>query len=300
MKFLVIGASGFIGSHLMNELRRSGHEVIGTSSHEGVDGLLKFDLLVDTLTKAIPRRFLELGDPPVIVLAAVQGNMDRCLADPHTSRLINVAKPIALIRHAMSYGAPVLFLSTGHVFDGTLGNRIESDPIKPVNEYARQKLEVEQFLQDEYPNALIARMDKVVGETSRHHHLLTEWWELARDHMPIVCVEGMEISPTSVNDISKGLKLAAERGLRGIFHLAGPDRMTRAELANRFCAIGNVKSPVVEKPLSAFGFLDGRALRSSLNGNKFQDAIGMRFSTANDILQRFFKNSGALPSPTDY
>lgn len=300
MKFLIVGASGFIGSHLLDELRRSGHEVIGTASRPGVHGLLKLDLLNDRLIDTVPLRFLESGEPPVLFLTAVQGNMDRCLTDPETSHLINVAKPIALIRDAIGFGCPVFFLSTGHVFDGAFGNRGEGDPTNPVNQYARQKFQVEQFLQSECPSAFIARMDKVIAETTQHHHLLTEWIGLARDQKPIVCVEGMEISPTSVNDIARGLHRAAELGLKGTYHLAGPDRMTRAELAHRFCAKGNLSIEVIEKPLSAFGFLDRRALKSSLNGNKFCDASGMLFSRAGDILERFFKNLGGHASPPDH
>jgi len=289
VKFLVIGGSGFIGSHVMHELEHSGHEVIGTASRPGVHGLLKLDLLRDRLQDAIPRRFFD-KESPVIVFAAVQGNMDQCFSHQEASRLVNVTKPIALIRDAVKLGGRVVFLSTGHVFDGATGNRREEEQVNPVNQYARQKFEVEQFLQKELPHALIARMDKVVGETLRYRHLLSEWWNLASNRQPIICVEGMEVSPTSVMDIARGLRCAAELRLSGTYHLAGPDRLTRAELARRFCASGDLDADVLEKPLEEFGFLDARAIKSSLNGEKFSSASGLRFSSADQILERFFKN----------
>ncbi len=301
MKFLVIGASGFIGSHVMDELQRSGHEALGTASRAGVRGLVKFDLLSDTISDSIPRHFFESAEAPVIIHASVQGKMDQCLTNSETSRLINASKPIELLREASSLGCRIIFLSTGHVFNGSLGNRNESDPTNPVNEYARQKFEVEEFLRSEHPDALIARMDKVIGEDLRHPHLLSDWWNLARAGSPLVCIKGMEISPTSVIDIACGLIRAAELGLKGTYHLAGPDRMTRAELAVRFCAAGDFDSAIIEKPLDAFGFLDGRALKSSLNGEKFRTATGMSFSPADQILERFFTNARqATPSPTDH
>lgn len=301
MKFLVIGASGFIGSHLMDELRRSGHEAIGTASRTGIRGLLKFDLLSDTLSNSIPHRFFESEEPPVVVLTAVQGNMDLCLADSEKSRIINATKPIELLREASSLGCRIIFLSTGHVFDGSIGNRRETDPINPVNQYAHQKFEVEEFLRSELPDSLIARMDKVVGEDLRHPHLLENWWNLAHQRKPLLCVKGMEISPTSVIDIARGLTRAAELGLSGIYHLAGPDRMTRAEFAARFCAAGALDSEIIEKPLAEFAFLDGRALKSSLNSEKFHRVTGVSFSPAEQILERFFANTcQARQSPIDH
>lgn len=300
MKFLVIGGSGFIGTHLVAELRRVGHFVIGTSSHSGLLGFQKFDLLEDSLIASIPRQFFKGDESPVLVLAAVQGNMDQCLGDRDRSYRINVSKPIALIREAASLGCRVVFLSTGHVFDGTIGNRHEEDPVNPANEYARQKLEVENFLRMQLPGAFIARMDKVIGEDLRHHHLLSEWWKQAQESNPILCVKDMEISPTSVLDVARGLRVASERKLSGIYHLAGPDRLTRAELAKSFCSYGNFQTEIIEKPLGEFDFLDSRALRSSISGLKFTEVSNISFSSADQIIKRFFSNIGQASSPTNH
>jgi dTDP-4-dehydrorhamnose reductase len=299
VKFLVIGGSGFIGTHLLADFRKAGHLVIGTSSRPNCPGFLQFNLLEDTLMESVPEEFFQ-GERPCLVLAAVQGNMDQCLSHRELSYRINVFKTISLIREANSLGCPVVFLSTGHVFDGTLGKRLESDPVRPANEYGRQKLEVENFLMSELPDALILRLDKVVGDDLRHHHLLSEWWWQAQNRKPILCVRDMEISPASVWDIARALRFAVERGLSGIYHLAGPDRLTRAEFAKSFCAYGNFETEIIEKPLGEFDFLDGRALRSSLSGLKFTEVSSISFSSADQIIKRFFSNIGQASSPTDH
>jgi dTDP-4-dehydrorhamnose reductase len=143
-------------------------------------------------------------------------------------------------------------------------------------------------------------MDKVIGEDLRHQHLLSEWRKQAQDCNPILCVKDMEISPTSVLDIARGLRVASERKLSGIYHLAGPDRLTRAEFAKSFCAYGNFETEIIEKPLGEFDFLDGRALRSSLSGLKFTEVSSISFSSADQIIKRFFSNIGQASSPTDH
>lgn len=298
MKFLVIGGSGFIGTHLLADFRKAGHLVIGTSSRPNCPGFLQFNLLEDTLMESVPEEFFQ-GERPCLVLAAVQGNMDQCLSHRELSHRINVFKTISLIREAASLGCPVVFLSTGHVFDGTLGKRLESDPVRPANEYGRQKLEVENFLMAELPDALILRLDKVVGDDLRHHHLLSEWWWQAQNRKPILCVRDMEISPTSVWDIARGLRFAAERGLSGIYHLAGPDRLTRVDFAKLFCRYGHFDLEVLEKPLEEFGFGDGRAIKSSLDGSKFAKVSNLSFSSAEQILLSFFSKTSSFASPTN-
>ena len=284
----------------MAELRRAGHVVIGTASHSGLPGLQKFDLLEDSLSASIPRLFFRGDEPAVLVLAAVQGNMDQCLGDRDRSYRINVSKPIELIRESASLGCRVVFLSTGHVFDGTVGNRQEDDPVNPANEYGRQKLEVENFLRVQIPGAFIARMDKVIGEDLRRHHLLSQWWKQAEDGNPILCVKDMEISPTSVLDIARGLRVASEQKLSGIYHLAGPDRLTRAQFAEIFCTYGNFETQIIEKPLREFDFIDGRALKSSLSGLKFTEGYKISFSSAHQIIKRFFSNISRASSPTNH
>jgi dTDP-4-dehydrorhamnose reductase len=291
MKVLIVGASGFIGRHLLVELCSAGHEALGTASKHGVYGLHKFDLLKDRVENAIPNDFFIGREPKLAVIAAAVTKMDDCLIHPEKSRTLNVLNTKKLVRYLQSHGCRVVYLSTGHVFDGSVGNRNEEDSTSPINEYARLKLEMEEFLRIECPESFIARLDKVVGDNPLPGHLLAEWWDLANKKSPILCVEGMEFSPTCVRDVARGLRFAMELGLSGIYHLAGPDKISRTELARHFCRIGHFDVEVAEKPLPFFGFLDGRAVKSSLNSQKFRQATGFAFANSRKILEAFFLNA---------
>ncbi len=291
MKVLIVGASGFIGRHLLAELCSAGHEALGTASRHGVHGLHKFDLLEDKVEKAIPKDFFAGSEPKLAVIAAAVTNMDDCLIHPEKSRKLNVLNTQKLVRYLQSHGCRIVYLSTGHVFDGSVGNRSEDDPTCPINEYARLKLEMEDFLRIECPESFIARLDKVVGYNPLSWHLLAEWWDLANKKSPILCVEGMEISPTCVRDVARGLRFAMELDLSGIYHLAGPDKIKRIEFARQFCRIGHFDVEVAEKPLATFGFLDGRAVKSSLNSEKFRQATAFAFANSRTILEAFFLNA---------
>jgi dTDP-4-dehydrorhamnose reductase len=291
MNFLIIGASGFIGRHIKSNALTEGHSVTGTTTQESHPELFKFNLFKDRISDCLPSSFFSQSEQVVAIMTAVVSNMDLCLTDIEKSRQINVVNTIQLLKDLYERDCKIVFLSTGYVFDGSQGNWKEGDIRKPINKYAEHKVEVEDFILESQRDALIFRLDKVVGDSPLEHHLYTEWWKLLMINQPIVCVEGMKISPTAVDDISKAIFLSIQNNYSGLFHLAGPDQLTRYDLANEFCNLAGIPPNVVEKPLKDFGFKDGRALNSCLCAERFCNLTGMRFKNSKEQINAFLKNA---------
>lgn len=289
MRFLVIGASGFIGRHVLAQARARGFEAVGTQARSRQAGLVRFDLERDRIADCVDRRFLEREGPWCAIVSAVVSDMERCLTDREASRRINVEQTIRLIEDLRGLGARPVFFSTGHVFDGSVGYYTEDHPYSPANEYARHKVEVEQYLRAHVPAALITRFDKVLGSDPRERHLLSEMYQLIQQDQPVVCVAGMWISPTLVQDVARAVVLGCERGLSGIYHLANCEYFTREELARQFCHALGRPANVVCKPLRDFGFKDNRALKSYLDGGKFVRATGFRYTTMREVFDAFIQ-----------
>lgn len=290
MKLLVVGGGSFIGGHLLRAARAAGMTALGTRSRDVGAPWIPFDLARDRILDRIDRSFFAGPEPVAVVAAAAVTDMDRCLTDRASARRINVDHAIRLIEDVVSVGAKPVFLSTGHVFDGTQGYYTETDPKCPVNEYARQKSEVEDHLLSKVPGAFITRLDKVVGDNPAEHHLFSQWQGLLDAGQPIVCIEGMTVTPTWVDDVARGILLACERNLCGLYHIANPEFFTRYELALQFCRAAGRRPTVVTKPMSTFSFRDGRALKSYLDGTKFIRASGLHFATAREVITRFLRN----------
>ena len=295
MRFLVIGASGFIGRYVLAEARAQGFPAVGTQARSRQDGLAHFDLETDRIADCVDRRFLEGEGPLCAVVSAVVSDMEKCLTDRAASRRINVEHTIRLVEDLLAFGARPVFFSTGHVFDGTVGYYQEDFPYSPANEYARHKVEVEQYLRAHVPTALITRFDKVLGSNPRERHLLTEMHGLIQQGKPVVCVEGMWISPTLVQDVARGVVLGCERGLSGVYHLANPECFTREELARQFCHALGRPANVLCRPLKDFGFKDNRALKSYLDGGKFVRATGFRYTTMREVFTAFIQQLPTCP-----
>lgn len=292
MRFLIIGASGFIGSHIFRYARSVGHDVVGTRCGSIRPELVRFDLLHERISDCVARGYFEASPPVFAVICAAISQIDRCCQEREVSTVVNVVNTIRLIEDLKSRGAKAVFISTGSVYDGTAGYYDESRPPCPMNEYGRHKAAVEAFIGENVPDALVLRLDKIVGDDPAEKHLFSEWRQLVAANRPIVCIQGQLFSPTLVDDVARAAILSCELGLNGIYNVANPEFFSREELAQQFVSALDRKAEIVSKPQTAFTFLEHRPLKSYLDATKFTARTGMRFTSMREVFRSFI---GKLP-----
>ena len=104
MKYLIVGASGFLGGTMMSVLKLAGHDVLGTRARAERPDLLPFDLLTDRIDERIPRPWLDAGAETCAVICACVCQVDRCYRERDVTRKINVENTIRLIEDLRSRG----------------------------------------------------------------------------------------------------------------------------------------------------------------------------------------------------
>jgi dTDP-4-dehydrorhamnose reductase len=286
MKVLVIGASGFIGSHVYSHALAAGHQVLGTRCAKQRNGLAPFDLARDRLAD-LAHGFLETSDRKVCVVCAAISQIDRCYREREVTRVVNVVGTCRLLDDLAAHGVKPVFLSTGSVYDGTVGYYDESPPWCPMNEYGRQKAAVEAHIRERVPAAAVLRLDKVVGDHPAEKHLFSEWHAALSAGRPLVCIRGQIFSPTLVDDVARTAVLAASLDLKGVYNVANPEFFSREELAAQFALAMGAKTEIVSKPQAEFQFAELRPLKSYLDATKLILATGMRFTSVREMFQRF-------------
>jgi dTDP-4-dehydrorhamnose reductase len=287
IKYIVVGASGFVGRNIFGYLREKGKTVIGTKASSLAEGLVHFDLAQNSLRDSIGPEFFRGEAKLSVIIAAVISDMDRCFQDPMASRNVNVDKTIQLIEEVKSLGAKPVFLSSCFVFDGNKGYYTENDAYSPANEYGRHKVEVEKFITAHVPEAFVARLDKIVGDQPNERQLFANWHGRLSRKEPIVCIKGSLLSPTYVLDVAKAIDLACTENIHGIFHVSNSEFFYRDELARQFCLSLGVPPNVISKPIEEFNFPDNRALKSYLDGSRFREKSGLMFTSMRDVFLKF-------------
>jgi UDP-glucose 4-epimerase len=141
-RFLVTGGAGFIGRHLVEQLRERGHEAVVVDKRD----LPGVDVLGDLRETAVREAAVTPDLDGVIHLAAetsVLGSMER----PELVHAVNVEVTAALVELARRQGVPAfVFASSNAVVGQHDGKMTEEVPLAPLTPYGATKAAAEMVL----------------------------------------------------------------------------------------------------------------------------------------------------------
>lgn len=245
MRILVTGGAGFIGSTLVPELLKEGHEVTVLDSLTwGIQGLslnfgkrgfdfIKGDIRDDKLIT----RILENKD--VIVHLAARVGCDLCDLDRKQATEVNV-NGSRKISDALSENQLLIYASTGSVY-GRVHEAIytEKTPPNPQSHYARTKFEAENIF-SKRKNTVILRFATAFGVSYRMRLdlLVNQFvYEAIKQRSLIVYGKNYVRSIVHVQDIARSIIFAInnKESMRGqTFNVGSSDlAFTKEQIAQR-------------------------------------------------------------------
>jgi UDP-glucose 4-epimerase len=150
---LVTGGAGFIGSHIVDALIASGHDVavldnLHTGRRENVNVAARF-YNADIRDASELRSIFAIERPTVLCHQAALANVRDSLDHPDAYAETNVIGMLRLLETARSYGVrKVLFASTGGAIYGEVSGAAarEELPPHPLDPYGVSKLACEHYL----------------------------------------------------------------------------------------------------------------------------------------------------------
>jgi dTDP-4-dehydrorhamnose reductase len=268
---LVTGATGTLGGAFARACELRGLPFRATTRSE-----------LDAAEPASVARALEAVRPWAVVNAAGYVRVDDAEDDAARCDRENTAGAAVLAQACATIGVQLLTFSSDLVFDGTKGAPyLERDRVAPLNVYGRSKAEAERLVLAAHPGALVVRTSAFFG-TDRFNFVHAALEALA-DGLVFHAADDQVVSPTYVPDLVHAALDLLIDGERGVWHLAGPDAVTWAELAARAADAARLDpAAVVPAPTSALGLRAPRPAFSALGSEH-----GLLLPSLDDALARY-------------
>lgn len=296
---LVTGAHGFLGQHVVRLfLEESKCDVVITARQEKtlfVDiadepRVLSY-IPLDVTQRTGVRDVVSSVKPTVIVNCAGFVDVDAAEANRETAWRTNVTAVEYLAEAARKVDARVVHISTDFVFDGLRAPYVETDMPHPLNYYGRTKLASENALRTSGIDYTIFRVCMLYGAAERLAvNYALQVIQSLEAKQPIHAATDLFSSPTLIDDLALAVVRATERKRLGLYHLSGPEMISRYEFALRVAEAYQLDASLVLPTTIAelkrqIPTRAERPARSALVSLKAQTDLGLRLSNIVEGLQ---------------
>jgi dTDP-4-dehydrorhamnose reductase len=300
MRILITGASGLLGLNLALEACKQ-HTVFGIVNQHPLHTNAFTVIQTDLLAPGALETLFEQTQPDWVIHCAALADLEACEADPALASQLNTELPRQLAhlcaqnsRHVTRGGArnhPVqlVHISTDAVFDGMRGGYKETDETNPVGVYSHTKLDAEQEVAAENPDAMIARVN-LFGWSMKGTRSLAEFFfnNLSAGKQVNGFVDVI-FCPLLANDLANLLLRMLELGLKGLYHVVGGECISKYDfglrLAKRFGLDASLITPI---SVQQAGLKAARAPNLSLHTDKLTRALGKSLPGVSPALDRFY------------
>jgi len=273
---LVTGANGQLGKELQ--------DLAGRYPQYRFVFLSRTDLPIHHFE--LVKNFFEAYHPAFCINAAAYTAVDRAESEKELSMLVNGEAVGILAAVSRMYGTRFVHVSTDYVFNGRSSVPYrESDPVDPVNQYGRSKLDGEQRCMRENPESIIIRTSWVYS--SHGNNFVKTMLRLMDERAEIKVVDDQVGAPTYAADLADAIMQIIISGNwhPGIYHYSDQGQLSWFAFAQTIKELAGKKCTILPIPSSAYPLPAQRPSFSLLNTDKIRSTFGLRIPDWRESLE---------------
>lgn len=252
--YLVVGASGQVGTALLHTLEEKKQEYVGTSS--SVCNLADLSSI-----KNLAQRY----SPRILLVPASLTKVDECQNNPDLSYQINV-EGIKLLLSSFK-DSKFVYFSSDYIFDGKKGPYSEKDAPNPIQVYGLHKLIAERLITTYTNNYAIIRTNMVYGPDAQKKNYTSSLYRTLSAGQVFRSPHDEYVTPTFNLDLAREAIDIAHYS-QGTFHIAGEEVLSRYEFSVKFAERYNLRTDLICPVTNAdLGRPAPRPLRGGLRSN---------------------------------
>jgi len=274
---LITGVGGLLGTEVMKMC-----DGVGTYFKDNPN--MKNTMEMNIVDKKNVIKVLSKVNPDCIIHCAALTDVDYCEKFRDDAYKVNVLGTKNIVDFCAENNTRLIFVSTDFVFDGVKGNYTEEDEPNPISYYGYTKLMGEKEAK-KLENCVIARTSVIYG-ANKNNFVLWDINEL-KNGKKIRIVDDQFNSPTLNTNLAEALIKFAKNDLRGIYHCAGSERISRYDFAIKIANTFNLDKSLIKKISSAeLNQLAKRPKDSSLVIKKAEHDLNFKFFNINEGLKQ--------------
>ncbi|MEX2536011.1 MAG: dTDP-4-dehydrorhamnose reductase [Trueperaceae bacterium] len=286
----IIGATGQLGSDLVQVVREDGRYRVEGFSREELD-----------VTDAVAlERELAPGRFAAVVNTAALTNVDLCEERGEDALAVNSTGAYLVARACARAGSKNVLISTDFVFGGRTNRGTpydEHDSPQPVNIYGASKLAGETLALIASPDTLILRISSVFGKAGargKGGNFIETILERARAGAPLKVIDDIIMSPTYTVDVARALPELLLANATGVVHLSNAGSCSWFEFAKAALELAGLGVEIEPVSSDEFPRPAKRPRNSALTSRRLEGLIGRAMPRRQEALREYLEENGHL------
>lgn len=280
MRTVVIGATGQLGSALVNRL--AGDVIaLGHKEVEITDAARVHSVLADQ-------------QPQLVINATAYNLVDQAEDEPQVAYAVNALGPRNVAQACAKLDAAILHVSTDFVFGLDTARTVpltEDCAPGPVSAYGASKLAGEYFVRALCPRHYVVRTCGLYGnpEGSAKGNFVEKMLRLGSERKELSIVNDHQCTPTSAEDLARAILDLVKTEQFGLYHATNSGSTTWCGLAIEVFRLAGL--PVQVKPITSQDY-PARARRptySVLDTARLERAVGYALPSWQDAVARYLQ-----------
>ena len=232
---LIVGGSGFVGSHLALGLRDN-YRVFATHHNHSlkIRGVTYVPCAVDN--RAWMKRLVYAIEPQVLIYATGTSNMEWAETHYHDADLMHNSGAASAVSFSELVAPRVIYLSNAFVFEGTRGNYHEGDTILPQTVIGKSKVAGENCVKSKVLHYVILRSSPLLGRSAGMNYSFLDKLRIRLTlGQKVELPENELYSYAPMSGMTDAIQRIIESGAKNkVFHYGGLTKLSPYELAKRF------------------------------------------------------------------
>ena len=265
----IFGSTSFIGKHLVSFFESVNVATYGFNrTDSSVSG---FDLEKECWDLSV----LENKNVKYGIITAGVTRMMQCENEPATTHKINVTATGKLMQELRALNIIPVIFSTDYVYSGYSGNYNELSEQSPLNEYGKQKKELEIFADKHIDKYILVRPAKVYDMDPASNGILSEMISAIKNNQVIRAAKDQVFNMITLTDLSKVIYFLIEKKFIGKMQVCSREIFSRYDLAVKLVA-SVYGSEIAKKKIQPILLADlgekfGRPKNTTMDTQKLSD-----------------------------